>query len=192
MWRALLVVFLVGCGARTGLDVPSPVDAGVVSLHHEAGLFDAGLDAVDEPIPFIAVCTVPDAGRPDDVCTKPIAMGTMSVASTCVNDYAVTSGEEGQLEYACDGVSSWAAVTFGDQTFPGSIQGDFVDVCIGSTFPWQDGANCGYTKSVWSTAQRIFGNYKTGALTYTYADKMIEGHSCWMPCFASADVSIQN
>ena len=48
--------------------------------------------------------------------------------------------------------------TFAGTTFPGSIQGTSVDVCIGTTFPFEDGPNCWYSKSVWSTAQRIYGD----------------------------------
>jgi hypothetical protein len=185
------LVFMLGCGARSELDVPVPVeDAATFDAHRDAS-FDAGLDVVDEPIPFVAVCNVPDAARPDDVCTTTIGMGTIEAPGTCVNDYAVTSGEIGTLELACDGGSNWAAVTFQGQTFPGSVQNGYVDVCIGTTFPWQDGADCDWGKSVWSTAQRIFGDYTTGMLTYTYADEMIHGHSCWVPCFAWADVNVQ-
>jgi hypothetical protein len=194
-WVSLVAVFLVGCGARSELDVPSPtVDAS--EEIHEAGpdaIVDAGLDVVEEPIPFVAVCHVPDAAAPapDDLCTTPIAIGQILQPAGCVNYYAVSSGETGELEYACDGGTSWAAVTFQGQTFPGAIQNNFVDVCIGTTFNFQDGANCGFSKSIWSTAQRIFGDYTTGALTYTYADEMIEGHSCWVPCYAWAPVSVQ-
>jgi hypothetical protein len=192
MLRGALVAFLLGCGARSELDVPlEPADASQARDALRDAAKDAGLDVVDEPIPFIAVCDVPDAGRPDHVCTVPIGMGTILAPPTCVNDYVVTSGEEGTLEYACDSTSNWAAVTFERQTFPGSIHGNFIDVCIGTTYPWHDGAACGWGKSIWSTSQRIFGDYTTGALTYTYADAMISGHSCWVPCYAHADVNVQ-
>jgi len=192
MLVAILALF--GCGARSELDVTPPAtsDASVrVDARADVEVEDAGLDVVEEPIVFVATCNPPDAAIPDDICTTPIAMGNIVQPGGCINDYAVTSGETGVLEYACDGGSSWAAVAFEGQTFPGAIQDDFVDVCISSTYPWQDGPNCGYTKSVWVTAQRIYGDYTTGTLTYTYVDKMIEGHSCWIPCFAWAYVSVQ-
>ncbi len=191
MTRVVFAVWLLGCGARSELDVPSEPDAAVLDAHHHVAPEDAGIDVIDEPIPYIAVCDVPDAGRPAIVCNKTLDMGAMIVPSSCVNDYAVTSGDVGVLEYACESDSNWASVTFEGNTFPGSIHGNFVDVCIGTTFPFQEGAACEWSHSVWSTAQRIFGDYTTGTLTYTYADKMLTGHSCWGPCFAHADITVQ-
>jgi hypothetical protein len=187
--RAWALVYLLGCGARSELDVPALVDAAASHDAHHT-IVDAGLDVVDEPIPFVAVCDVPEAARPDEVCTLGLAMGSINQPGACINDYAIDGGEVGQLEYACDGGSSWAAATFHGQTFPGSIHGHDVDVCIGTTFPFQDGPACGLTKSVWSTAQRIFGDETSGMLTYTYVDKLISGHSCWSPCYAWAPVTV--
>ena len=189
MVRRGVLLVLLGCGARSELYVPEPaVDASFHDAPHE---LDAGLDVVDEPITFLATCNVPDAAKPDDICTTGLLMESIFQPPSCVNDYFVDAGATGILEYACDGGGNWAAVKFAGTTFPGSIEGTSVDVCIGTTFPFVDGPNCQYSKSTWATAQRIYGDYKTGTLTYTYADKLIQGHSCWSPCVAWGKVDVQ-
>ena len=182
---------LMGCGARSGLDVPKHYDASVLDGPH---VHDAGLDAEAGDagvIPLQTVCPVPDAGRPATVCTVSVAVSDILSETGCINDYAIQTGETGQIEYACDGTSTWAQATFSTLTLQGSIHGTFVDVCFGTQYHWQDGANCEWSKSIWSTSQRIYGDITSSTLTYTYGEKIIEGHSCWWPCTAHADIAIQ-
>jgi hypothetical protein len=191
-WLASVCLFLLGCGARSELDVtPMGEDASVMHETHHDGL-DAGLDVVEEPIVFLTTCNPADASPPDVLCTKTVTMGEFNQPGGCENiHYFVDSGAVGELEYACDGGTPWAAVVFDGQTFPGTLQNDLVDVCISSTFPFQDGVDCASSKSIWQTAQRIYGDYTSGTLTFTYSNKVIEGHSCWMPCDSWADVTVQ-
>ena len=190
MTRVVLALCLLGCGASSELDVPGPaVDASVHDVHPDAAL-DAGVD-VAVPITFATTCTPPDAAPPTDICSRGVVMGPIFQPAGCIDDYFVDAGAVGELEVACDGGSDWAAVVFAGTTFPGSVHGTYVDVCIATTYPWEDGPNCQFRKSIWTTAQRIYGDYTAGNLTYTYGDKMIQGHSCWSPCFAWGSVGVE-
>lgn len=186
---------VVACGARTGLDVPSAVvsEAGF-DARRDTGS-DAGVTDADTDVPLVplsAICVVPEAGRPPTVCSKPITVVDIGSGGGCINSYAIAPNEVGVLEYGCDDASTWAAATFEGGTFQGSISDDgtFVDVCIGTHYDWSDGPSCQWKTSVWSTSQRIYGDVASGALTFTYAEKVISGDSCWIPCTALGDLSV--
>ncbi len=55
------VVVVASCGARTGLDVPIPVDAAAETGHHHEAGHDVTVDAPRDALP-----DVPEAGRPLD------------------------------------------------------------------------------------------------------------------------------
>ena len=96
------------------------------------------------------------------------------------------------IEYACDGVSTWASATFNGTTFAGAVtNGSFVDICIGTIYPWQDGPACNYKQSTWASAQRIYGDVATGAVTFVYDEKQIAGNSCDIACTAQGDIAVQ-
>lgn len=186
-------VFFLGCGARTELDVPRDASAPDAKVH------DAGMDAAEEDVvdagpdvilsPF---CTPTDAGKPEKTCIMQGTVGTVVTQSGCYVDVVVHEYDKGTIEYACDGVSTWAIAKFNGTTFAGAVTGGtFVDICIGTVYPWEDGPACNYKKSTWASAQRIYGDVATGELTFVYDEKQVAGMSCDIACTAVGDIAVQ-
>lgn len=193
--RGFVVVALVlcACGARTGLDVWSQsVEGGAADVE---GPHDAGVDVQEEDVVVFtptAFCNVSDAGPPASVCSTTLTVDTIITQGGCTNFYVVADNEQGVLEYACDtDASTWARATFEAGTFQGSFDGTFVDVCIGTTYLFQNGPDCQYLMSTWSTAQTIYGNLASGTLTFAYREAEIAGSSCDIPCTAIATVAVE-
>jgi hypothetical protein len=189
---AVAALSVVACGARSELDVPeiddaSALDVAHVVTHDAAYKADAGTD-VD--VPLSAFCAVTDAGPPASVCTVNVTVGAMVTQGGCYIDVVVHQGDTGTVSYACNDPSTWAAATFGTQTFPGSVNGTVVNVCIGTTYPWEDGAACGWARSTWASSQRIYGDVTTGVLTFTYDEQEVTGRSCDIPCTAQAIITV--
>jgi hypothetical protein len=187
-------VFLLGCGARTELDVPS--DAGAPDVKIEDAAKDVAEEDVVDAGPDVVIlspfCTPSDAGKPAQTCTMQGTVGTVVTQSGCYVDVVVHEYDVGTIEYACDGVSTWAAATFNGTTFAGAVtNGTFVDICIGTTYPWEDGPACNYKKSTWASAQRIYGDVKTGDLTFVYDEQQVAGMSCDIACTAVGDIAVQ-
>ena len=193
-WLWLLFGFLVGCGARTELDVPgdaSAPDAKARDAANDVTEEDVVVDAGPEVLlsPF---CTPTDAGKPEKTCIMQGKVGTIVTQSGCYVDVVVHEYDEGTIEYACDGVSTWASAKFNGTTFAGAVtNGTFVDICIGTVYPWGDGPACGYKKSTWASAQRIYGDVVKGDLTFVYDEKQIAGSSCDIACTAVGDIEVQ-
>jgi len=189
----LLFFFVLGCGARTELDVPHDASAPDVK-HHDASMDvaeedvgDAGPDVILSPF-----CTPPDAGKPEKTCIMQGTVGTIVTQSGCYVDVVVHEYDTGTIEYACDGVSTWASATFNGTTFAGAVtNGSFVDICIGTIYPWQDGPACNYKQSTWASSQRIYGDVATGGLVFVYDEKQIAGNSCDIACTAQGDIAVQ-
>jgi hypothetical protein len=190
-----VLVFLVGCGARTELDVPRDASEPDVSVVHDASKDVAEEDVVDagpDVIFLSPFCTPPDAGKPEKTCTMQGKVGTIVTQGGCYIDVVVHEYDTGTIEYACDGVSTWASATFNGTTFAGAVtNGTFVDICIGTTYPWEDGPACNWKKSTWASAQRIYGDVKTGDLTFVYDEQQIAGSSCDIACTAVGDIALQ-
>ena len=188
-----LLGFVLGCGARTELDVPRDASAPDAKIHDaakdvaEEDVVDAGPDMI-----LSAFCTPSDAGKPAKTCTMQGKVGTIVTQSGCYVDVVVHEYDTGTIEYACDGVSTWASASFNGTTFAGAVQdGTFVDICIGTVYPWVDGPACGYKKSSWASAQRIYGDVTTGDLTFVYDEQEIAGSSCDIACTAVGDIALQ-
>ncbi len=188
-------VFVVGCGARTELDVPGG-DANAPDVN----LVDAAKDVSEEDVvdagPDVVIlspfCTPSDAGKPAQTCTMQGTVGTIVTQGGCYVDVVVHEYDVGTIEYACDGVSTWATATFNGTTFAGAVtSGNFVDICIGTTYPWEDGPACNYKKSTWASAQRIYGDVTTGNLTFVYDEQQVAGMSCDIACTAVGDIAVQ-
>jgi hypothetical protein len=185
-------VFVIGCGARTELDVPRDASAPDVK-HHDAAkdvgedVVDAGPDVILSPF-----CTPTDAGKPEKTCIMQANVGAVVTQSGCYVDVVVHEYDKGTIEYACDGVSTWARASFNGTDFEGAVtNGTFVDICIGTVYPWEDGAACNYKKSTWASSQRIYGDVATGGLTFVYDEKEIAGTSCDFACTAVGDITVQ-
>ncbi len=194
MKKILAFAFLFGCGARTELYVDAEHDAAAPDVHvHDAAkdvteedVVDAGPDVILSPF-----CEANDAGEPASVCTMQAHVGAVVTQSGCYVDVVVHDGDTGTVEYACDGTSTWARATFNGTTFLGAVHGTFVNICIGTTYPWQDGAFCDYHKSTWASAQRIYGDVASGELTFVYDEKQIAGLSCDIACTAQGTIAVQ-
>ena len=191
--RWLWLVFVIGCGARTELDVPRDASALDAKVHDaakdvaEEDVVDAGPDVILSPF-----CTPPDEGKPEKTCIMQGKVGTIVTQSGCYVDVVVHEYDEGTIEYACDGVSTWASAKFNGTTFAGAVtNGTFVDICIGTVYPWEDGPACNYKKSTWASSQRIYGDVATGDLTFVYDEQEIAGSSCDIACTAVGDITVQ-
>ena len=186
-------VFVLGCGARTELDVPHDASAPDVK-HHDAAkdvteedVIDAGPDVILSPF-----CTPTDAGKPAQTCKVQGNVISVVTQSGCYVDVVVHEYDQGTIEYACDGVSTWASATFNGTTFEGAVtNGTFVDICIGTVYPWADGPACNYKKSTWASSQRIYGDVAMGDLTFVYDEKQIAGMSCDIACTAVGAIAVQ-
>lgn len=176
------------CGARTGLGVPMREDASVHDASADVHPKDAAPDADDAgpDAPPSPLCAVVDAGPPAQICTVSVRVGVITKSSgTCFVDTIVHTNDVGTIRYACgDAGSDWAVADFDGGSFPGSISGDVVNLCTGTTFPWSDGCT-------WASAQRIAGGIEAGTLELTYDEQPIEGGTCDPPCGASAPVLVQ-
>ncbi len=189
----LTLVFLLGCGARTELDVPRDASEPDVKPHDaakdvtEEDVIDAGPALILSPF-----CTPTDAGKPAQTCILQATVGAVSTASGCYVDVVVHEYDTGTIEYACDGLSTWAEATFNGKTFEGAVNhGTFIDICIGTVYPWQDGPVCNYKQSTWASSQRIYGDVTTGDLTFVYDEQQIAGSSCDIACTAVGDVVLK-
>jgi len=189
-----LLLLLVGCGARTELDVvihdagPS-ADARVhdaVADVTEEDAEDAGPDVLLSPF-----CATGNEVEPANVCTVQANVGTITTQSGCYVDIVVHEGDTGTVEYACDGKSTWARAKFNGTTFLGTVSGSFVNICIGTVYPWTDGPACNYHQSTWASAQRIYGDLASGELTFVYDEKQVSGMSCDIACTAMGALAIQ-
>ena len=195
--RALLVCsFLLGCGSRTELDVPAG-DAGApdVAKIHDASLKDVAEEDASDDGPTLILspfCTPPDAGKPAKTCKVQATVGAVATQGGCYVDVVVHDNDVGTIEYACDGVSTWASAYFNGKTFEGAVtNGSFVDICIGTVYPWQDGAFCDYKKSTWASSQRIYGDVATGSVMFVYDEQEIAGQSCDIACTAFGDITVK-
>lgn len=167
-----------------------------VKKHHDAAadvveedVIDAGPDVAVIRSPF---CTPSDAGKPAKTCKMQGTVGAVVTQSGCYVDVVVHEYDVGTIEYACDGVSTWASASFNGTTFAGAVQdGTFVDICIGTVYPWEDGPACNYKKSTWASSQRIYGDVATGNLTFVYDEQEIAGSSCDIACTAQGDIAVQ-
>jgi hypothetical protein len=194
--KRFVLLFLAGCGARTELYAYAEHDAGAPDAHvHDAAkdvieedVVDAGPDVILSPF-----CEANDAGEPppSGICKVQAHVGTVVTQSGCYVDVVVHDGDTGTVEYACDGTSTWARATFDGTTFLGAVQGTFVNICIGTTYPWNDGPACDYHQSTWASAQRIYGDVTSGELTFVYDEKQIAGMSCDIACTAQGTIAVQ-
>jgi hypothetical protein len=187
------LLLLVGCGARTELDVIRDAGPADAHAHHDAvadvvdeDVEDAGPDVLLSPF-----CATGNEVEPASVCSVQATVGTIGTQSGCYVDIVVHEGDTGVVEYACDGKSTWARATFNGTTFLGTINGSFVNICIGTVYPWTDGAFCDYHKSTWASAQRIYGDVASGELTFVYDEKQVSGMSCDIACTAVGALAIQ-
>jgi len=205
-----LVVLVVGCGARTGLDVTSGIDA---SLPRDAGL-DArvmlGLDAPQRPDVFTPVdaferpdvitptdaFTEPDvlfvdAGDPCEIgpaplteplCTRPL-FGREPTLSCPGGFVDVAAQGVGELVWECEGFR--AEARFGARVYRGQRVSDQVALCIRTEFDYVDGCR-------WQTSQRLEGDATGRQLTLTYREVAIDGDGdCFPPCTADSVVELR-
>jgi hypothetical protein len=194
--RSLSILFawvLLGCGARTELDVPGDAAPDAKKIHDAAhDVADDVVDAGPDVIIMSPFCTPSDVGKPEKTCMMHGKVGTIVTQSGCYVDVVVHEYDTGTIEYACDGVSTWASASFNGTTFAGAVtNGTFVDICIGTVYPWEDGPACGYKKSTWASAQRIYGDVATGDVSFVYDEKQISGMSCDIACTAVGDIALQ-
>jgi hypothetical protein len=187
--RFLIIGLLAACGSRTELVAPEPSDASIADViahdAHDAGHDVAVVDVIIPDVGTSALCSGADSGPPVTTCNLSIKVGPIKKNVTCFVDTVVHEGDIGVLELPCGGdPSTFALAHFPTGDFAGGFQGNIVDVCTGTTFPWSDGCT-------WASAQRINGDISTGKLTFTYAEQPIVGHPCEPSCPASADVTIQ-
>src|SRR5262249_10277426 len=133
---------IAACGARTGLlteepannDAGAPFDSG---RPHDAGR-DAPRDVSPDVLVLDPICVVPDGGVRDGACTKVLTVLDLQRSMpSCFVDVVIAVGQTGTLTYDCAG--GGALVQFGNATFRGSFNGARLDVCIGTSFDWQDG-----------------------------------------------------
>jgi len=184
------VIALAACGARTELYAPEEEDASVLDAAHDAphdardedAIVDAGIE--DAPLPS-PLCATFDGAAPTKICTDDVHVGFIDVSmSTCFVDLVIQFGQDGFVNFACDGQSQWANAKFPDGGFVGTIEGSTVDLCTGTVFPWSDGCT-------WASAQRITGDLDSGTLQFTYEETPIEGGPCETPCSAQGTILVE-
>ncbi|MBN8615097.1 MAG: hypothetical protein J0L92_31155 [Deltaproteobacteria bacterium] len=205
---ALLV--LAGCGARTGLEVTSGIDA---SLPRDAGVdarLTVGLDATRSPdvlTPLDAferpdvitptdAFTEPDvlfvdAGDPceigpaplaEPICTRPL-FGREPTLSCPGGFVDVAAQGAGELAWECDAFR--AEARFGARVYRGQRVRDQVALCIRTEFDYVDGCR-------WQTSQRLEGDASGDDLTLTYREVAISGDGdCFPPCTADSIVELR-
>ncbi len=120
------------------------------------------------------------------MCTVDVHVGAITPSmGTCFVDTVVHEGDDGFVNFACNGdPSTWAGAKFAKGEFLGSVKGTIVDVCTGTTFPWSDGCT-------WASAQRITGDLDSGTLSFTYEETPIEGGPCEPPCSAQGTILVK-
>jgi hypothetical protein len=197
----VLVVFALGCGARTDVDRGEPL-----ARPSDAGL-DARRDARDARVemPFDATSPTdvgrdappdardafaPDAGDPCDVdpgpltgalCRRPLF--AEEAVLSCPGGFAdVVAAGDGTLVAECDGPRVEAR--FGDRTYRGTHTGDRVTLCIQTEFDYVDGCR-------WQSSQRLEGDLASGELALSYREMSILGTMCFPPCSADARVLVR-
>jgi len=94
----------------------------------------------------------------------------------------VQEGDTATLEWDCASKGN-ARVVANGKTFVGRFDGQLLDVCAGTTFPWSDGCQ-------WQSAQHFRGYPLSSALTFTYSEEPIDGGNCQPPCSAYAIVKV--
>lgn len=188
----------VACGARTELapaelailpdataelpDAEAPLDARP-DAPADAALPDGGPPADGGSA---ALCEVPDAGAFDPdagECENTlVALEIVPSDPSCFID-EVVSQLPGTLVFPCGGGP--ATVAFGDRVFEGAVTNGFLDVCIGTEFPWGDGCE-------WQSAQHLSGLLVSGVVSYSYAEQPKPGQQgCLGPCSATGTLSVE-
>lgn len=205
---ALLV--LAACGARTGLDVTSDMDA---STRRDAGLDARATVGLDAPSPpdvsmSVDVFRAPDVITPTDAFTEPdvffvdagdpCEIGPAPLAPplctrplfgleptlSCPGGFVdVAAQGEGALRWECDGTR--AEARFGARVYRGQRVGDQVALCIRTEFDYLDGCR-------WQTSQRLEGDASGSDLVLTYREVAISGDGeCFPPCTADSVVELR-
>lgn len=194
-----VLLLFAACGARTGLETPSGLDASRPP--------DAGLDApaaIDAPAPdafltpdAITATDAPpdafavDAGDPCEIGPAPLAGPLCTRALfghaptlSCPGGFVdVAAQGPGSLVWECDGVR--AEARFGARVYRGQRVGDQVALCIRTEFDYVDGCR-------WQSSQRIEGDASGSALLLTYRELSIRGDGdCFPPCTADSVVELR-
>jgi hypothetical protein len=185
--RFAFLLVVIGCGSRTALiapDEPDDEEAGVDGSirRRDAGKDAVVIDVVDEPV-FNPMC-IADAGPPGASACKATlhVMAIQKSMLSCFVDVVVMEGDTAALTYDCT-PSGNARVIANGKTFIGTYDGKTLDVCTGTTFPWNDGCQ-------WESAQHFRGDPNSGFLTFTYSEMPYQGTACQPPCQASAVVKV--
>lgn len=119
---------------------------------------------------------------PTGTCSRALFGNAISGSSGgCYFDEQIT-GEDGWLEYPCEGGA--ARVTFGEHVYTGSYAEGVVDVSLSTRYP--------YGGCDWITQQRITGSPTAGRLDYSYYEMLAPGQSgCGSPCTGSAVIDVR-
>ena len=171
--RAL--ISLVAAGALFALSacvVQQPAARPAYAVAASAQPVSAGV-AYSAPAPVVA-----------GACGATLAVSPVQTRPGCEIDERV-SAQSATVSFPCAGGPAQAA--FSDAVFGGTVSADgTVDLSIRTTFAYRDGCQ-------WETKQEIRGALSSGALSYAYFERPLEGQrGCARGCEAAASVRVDS
>lgn len=179
--------------------VPQTATSPAVTPAHADASTSAAPDASRE-----AAAPIADGGSPDVVlapvdggggnCTLAlrVSISASGPAGTCIYNTTVEASSPATLFVPCEGDGP-AHVTFGDQTFTGTLTAGQIALDNVDTYTVMvpnTGTSCEYTSS-----QAIDGALASGTLAYTYTEVLSPGQSAicrftTLACYQSGPVSV--
>ncbi|MDB4947137.1 MAG: hypothetical protein JWP97_6671 [Labilithrix sp.] len=131
-----------------------------------------------------SVCNAAKVGpTTGPMCRRLVTFGALRKAETCYVDTVAQPGEQGELDFPCNGDGE-ATLSFGSKTFAGAVVNGKLDVCTGTEYPFNDGCT-------WSSAQHVSGSVTSGALEFKYGEAPKRGdHDCAQACGATAAIRV--
>jgi hypothetical protein len=155
------------------------------------GLADAGASDVDQAALSTDAVTrenaTADAAVEVAQCMREIEFGQVRTSNLyCVTNESVANAK-GVLRYPC-GKSDNITVTFGKQTFRGSIEDNRILLTNVETFRFLGEAN---PSCRWRSTQFLSGSLEQGPLTYEYTEAVVTPGLCVAkPCVTSGSVQV--
>jgi hypothetical protein len=190
-----LLLFANACatGARgNGFEEAAEARKRIVVVEDAAPPFafasEAGNAAADAGIPS-DTAKLADAGPSTAQCAREIEFGSIRASNVACYTNESIAHAKGTLRYSC-ATGGDVTVTFGKQTFRGTITGTYLSIANVETFvfPSESDPACR-----WRSTQVIEGNLGEGTLAYQYTEAVATPGLCTAtPCFTSGTLSVVN
>jgi hypothetical protein len=118
------------------------------------------------------------------MCSETVRVTSLTRSSpSCFTDNVVNVGQVGTLSFPCAGDGE-ATLRFGALAFEGAEIDGRASVCTGTQFPWSDGCT-------WTSAQRVSGDVRSGALRFDYGEAPKAGErGCMSACSATGTLAV--